>query len=206
MHKAIVLDLDETLIHTFDSTDSAKTLRLLTDPRHIEIRKECYILDFYDAREDKQYHMWGIRRPYLDEFLDFCFNKFGLVIVWTAGSADYADAIVNAIFNTAPHLIFSREHCREFRGNIVKPLKDLFDYEPKLSKLTSLDNMIMIDDVTANFKFNPKNGITIHSFNPRITDIIHTDDDYLLLVKDYITDLITHRGNNIGNISHEIFV
>lgn len=207
MYTAIVLDLDETLIHTFNDTTSAKKLNLLSDPRHIGLRTDCYILDFYDAREARQYHMWGIRRPHLDDFLSFCFANFGLVIVWTAGSSDYADAIVNVTFKQSPHLIFSREHCREYKGHVVKPLKDLFDHEPRLSKLTSLNNMIMLDDISDNFIFNKPNGIVVQPFLPRLTQhTIESDDNVLKLAQTYLKELIHTKGKNIGQLDSQVFL
>lgn len=202
MKKTIVLDLDETLVHTFGETDTLKKIKLLTDPRHIELRRECFILDFYDAREGKQYHLWGIKRPYLDEFLENCFNLFDIVIVWTAGSTDYADAIVNNIFKKPPHLIFSREHCRQFKNYIIKPLKDLFDYEPKLEKLTSIKHMIMIDDYEENFLLNKSNGIIIKPYLPRLVhNTIETDDNVLDIIPQYLFNFIK-KYKDIGIGTH----
>ncbi len=201
MKTAIILDLDETLIHTFEDTNAIHKIKLLTDHKYIEERHNFFVLDFYDKSEEQQFHLFGMKRPYLEEFIDFCFNKFGIVIVWTAGSADYADSVVNNIFNVLPHFVFSREHCREFKHNLIKPLKDLFDYEPDLEKYTTLDHMIMLDDREENFILNNRNGIVVQPFYPKITkNHIETSDTNLKLAASLLKDILKQKGGTIGTL------
>ncbi|MFN3847493.1 MAG: NIF family HAD-type phosphatase [Paracoccaceae bacterium] len=72
MKKLLVLDLDETLIHSSE-------LLLHQDP------------DFTG------FDYFVYRRPYLTQFLHFCDNHFS-VAVWSSASDDYVLAITQKIF------------------------------------------------------------------------------------------------------------
>lgn len=112
MASAIILDLDETLCHTFKRIRDFKKLKLTEINEGAAILKRCYILDFYDGTNRQQEHLWGIKRPHLDEFLSYCFSHWDYVIVYTAGTEDYAKKLVEVLFTKqTPHYIFDRKHC-----------------------------------------------------------------------------------------------
>lgn len=71
----IVLDLDETLIHS--------TTEFLGDDREI-------LFNFRDVQTGKEYIVY--KRPYADEFLQYCFANFH-VGVFTAGDSEYAGKV-----------------------------------------------------------------------------------------------------------------
>ena len=85
--KLLILDLDETLIHATET-------KLEREP------------DFTVG----QYFVY--RRPFLAEFLRFCFVNF-TVAVWTTGTKNYAESIVENIFaeGMTPAFLWSRERC-----------------------------------------------------------------------------------------------
>lgn len=71
----IILDLDNTLIHSIKR-------RLDKINKGIELKQCAY----------NTYH-----RPYLKEFLKFCFSYFSKVLIWTAGRQRYAEEIVSLL-------------------------------------------------------------------------------------------------------------
>ena len=72
--KLLILDIDETLIHASEKM----------------LDRQC---DF----EVHPYYIY--KRPYLNEFLGFCFRNFE-VAIWTSSSQDYAHDVIRHIFAT----------------------------------------------------------------------------------------------------------
>lgn len=175
--KCIVLDLDETLVHSNNDIDDLKKLNIMSDPNLIDLRRRTYQLSMDDVVYKKgtgvKTVMWGIVRPHVKEFLIACFTYFKVVIVWSAGRRKYVDAIVDYLFKDIkrPHVVYSYDECeRTTDGLIVKPLRKMIKNESGLSKYMSLDNSFMIDDrntVYSGFvNDNPLNGIQIPAYKP----------------------------------------
>lgn len=201
----IVLDLDETLVHTFDGMNSLKNLDLLNNPNLLHIRKRAYTICSRNIGvcDSNTAELWGIRRPNLTEFLVFCFSYFKVVAVWSAGTKAYVESIVNIIFRDIrpPHVVFSRGDCEEIdsktgarlnkangevvgeshNGIIIKPLSKMISSVPGLSKYMNLNNTFILDDRASTFLENPNNGILIPPYEP-YPDIrsLETDDGVLL--------------------------
>jgi hypothetical protein len=143
---SIVFDLDKTLIYT--SSSSVSELHqsgILEDPKFFPVQKRVYYFDLPSSRPSKGdkpnvegvTSMWGTLRPYAREFLEFCFKRFKRVIVFTAGTADYAIPICDVLFRgiSKPYMIWARGHClrvREKARDVDKRLVDL-GYYPSLS-------------------------------------------------------------------------
>lgn len=121
---SIVFDLDKTLIFTSSSTvQSLHASGIMEDPRFFPAQSRIYYFDLPGRVSknpngqiqfgDSVSRMWGSIRPYGREFLKFCFRRFKRVIVWTAGTAEYAVAICDALFRGIgkPYMIWSRGHC-----------------------------------------------------------------------------------------------
>lgn len=128
----LVLDIDETLSHT----QSIPYGELLLNHKYREYNS--LISTFW---LDKGYCL--IRRPHLDTFLDFCFENFETVSVWTAGVDAYAYTVVDQLFGSRkPTAMWHRSMCREIAGyQYGKPLKD---FAQALNVDTS--RLVMIDD------------------------------------------------------------
>lgn len=122
MVDSIVFDLDKTLIYTF--TSSAKEMYrsgILEDPNFFAASARIYAFDLpnnpnpspQSQKPDSISSMWGSMRPRAREFLRFCFKRFKRVIVFTAGTAEYAVAISKVLFQGIgrPYMIWSRGHC-----------------------------------------------------------------------------------------------
>ena len=91
----IVLDVDHTLVSTFDDMDAYNsTLAKLTP----EERARVYTLRIRDPNFG-MVPMWGLFRPQVFEFLTFCQNYFSQVMIWSAGQPFYVNAMVELLFS-----------------------------------------------------------------------------------------------------------
>lgn len=117
--KTLVLDLDETLVHSqFKMTESC-------DMR-LDVVVDAFPAVFYVSK-----------RPYLDVFLRTTALWYNLVI-YTASLQKYADPLISSLDpdGLVQQRLF-RPHCRRQAGNFVK---DLALVEPDLRDVVILDN------------------------------------------------------------------
>lgn len=118
--KLLVLDLDETLIHTAYTPIEGTELK---------------------ARRG---YFYLYERPYLKAFLDRCSTEYDLVI-WSASKADYVRWIIRSTVLSEYSFAFvnTRNSCKRIFGDggRVEYLKDLTAYLPQYEKV------IMLDDV-----------------------------------------------------------
>ena len=181
-HNTIVLDVDETLIHATEEGKNVLT-GILEDPKMVDVRKDVLTINFGDRDWEQMSDdmMWATKRPHLDEFIDFCFHNFDIVVVWSAGEYDYVHKAVRSIFlnHQKPHHILTRNDCVK-RPHSHKPLKKLYDIDPRIkSELT-----LIVDDLEENFIKNSRNGIIIPEYRPEL-DQIRLYDDNLLKFMDW---------------------
>ena len=157
--KLLILDLDETLIYGTMSPATSEA-------------------DF----EVGPYFIY--KRPFLREFLKFCFNNF-LVSVWTSSGEDYAKGVADNIFTGFGKLefVWSCSRCvtkfdpEYFQHYYVKDLK-------KVKRLGySLENIIMIDNTPRKLCRNYGNLVRVKSFEGD-----KNDDELASLVK-YLVEL-----------------
>jgi len=178
----IVLDLDETLVHSSTEMNKFKELNLTNDPKISDIKQRSYLISLND--KNQKFELWGITRPHLKEFLNFCFSYFRIVAVWSAGKAKYVEAIVDLIFRDIqpPHVVYNYDHC-DFndKNQIQKPLLKMISNEPGLSNYMSLDNTFAIDDRRHTFLVNPSNGVLIPEYDPQPSiNHLRSDESSLL--------------------------
>ncbi len=163
--KLLVLDLDETLIYATE--------------RNLE-RDFDFVVGPY----------FVYKRPYLDEFLKFCFENFEIA-VWTSSTAIYAAEIIENIFDYKDVLsfIWSRERCtvsfdEEERVNF---------HEKKILKIKrrgyDLQSVIVVDDSPEKWRSSYGNLVRVQPFFGEIED-------------DELKHLIVYLGrlNKIENI------
>jgi TFIIF-interacting CTD phosphatase-like protein len=162
----LVLDLDETLVRTYENLMNLRKSKILKNPEFYPIRSQLYVLTLED--DDDENKLWGFRRPYLRDFLQFASEYFENVCVWSAGTSDYVYEVCNHIFEDyKPDLILTRDHCEMIDDVPYKPLKKLYEMLPKANE----KNTIMIDDRDDVMKLNPNNGIIIPSYTPNTKNI-----------------------------------
>lgn len=188
--KIIVLDVDETLVHTVSNDEYPlfETLNLMDDPSLIGLRSRLYKMSLVDAMTPLGSgvvdNFWGVMRPHLKEFLIFCFSYFRMVIIWSAGRKGYVESIVDYIFRDImpPHIVFTYDDCKKTKdGFIIKPLIDLINKDPRIGNVASLANTFVVDDRDSTFMENKGNGILIPAYIPPITIDGMTIDDSSLI-------------------------
>jgi RNA polymerase II subunit A small phosphatase-like protein len=166
MKPLLILDIDETLIHT--------------DSVPLEYEKQ---LDFdfkFKGNSSKSLY-YTKKRPYLDEFLNYAFENFD-VAIWTAAGDEYAEEILKGIRLDKSKLKFfyTQENCT---------LKFSYDYQnyygvKNLQKLSKkgydLNKVLIVDDIAGTAVNNYGNLIQIKEF----TD--DSDDTELLKLISYL--------------------
>lgn len=157
--KLLILDLDETLVYAGEE-------RLERAP------------DFTVG----QYFVY--RRPFLKEFLEFCFENFE-VAVWTSSTRNYAEIIVENIFETHQRISFvwACERC-----TICFDMEERDYYlEKKMRKIRklgyALESVIVVDDTPEKWRSAYGNLVRVRPF------FGDPDDDELKDLKIYLVRL-----------------
>lgn len=179
--KCIILDVDETMVHTDEDMHNISRIGIFDDSKAIDIRHRIYNIRDEDITGDRgagnTSHLWGISRPYIKEFLVFCFSYFRVVAIWSAGQKRYVENIVNFLTHDvkSPHIIYTREDCRKDGTLLTKPIQYMAEKASHLNMNAS--NTIIVDDRDTVFSTcNPNNGILIPEYEP--------DKDLASLAKD----------------------
>ena len=150
----IILDLDETLINSLEKEEYEK----MKDDFKSGKLKSHNMEDYYKVFE----------RPYLQEFLDYVFKHFN-VIIWTAASKDYAIFIIENIIlagkNRKLKYQFFKYHCDTSKkyqtgSKNIKLLSE--DYKiPYVAK----HNTIILDDYDEVYNTQPGNCVIALPFD-----------------------------------------
>lgn len=172
-NKTIMLDLDSTLIYTSDNFDNYSKLELYSNPKNSALRDRIYKFDVIDVVDKPgtgvRSSMWGILRPHVYEFLDFCFDYFSNVIVWSAGQLRYVHAICDVLFidpKKQPTLIWTYEDCEKCDNYLYKPLIKISD---QFNPTITLDKIYALDDNEITFSKNKDNALHIPAYEPELT-------------------------------------
>ncbi|KAH3756690.1 NLI interacting factor [Pelomyxa schiedti] len=185
LKKTLVLDLDETLMHS-----SVEPLP------HTDFRFEVTV-------EGVTATIYIVKRPGVEEFLSALKDKFEIV-VFTASIPEYADKVIDYLdTNRSVSSRLYRSSCTQLFGSYVKDLD-------KLGR--DLSNTIIIDNTPASYALHPQNAIPISSFitNPNDTELMSLapllcelsvyDGDVRKFISDRITNptcnLISFTPNN----------
>jgi hypothetical protein len=203
MNQVIVLDVDETLLHTFEGLKGWYKLKILQDARTYPIRSRLYNMKLTDVDEPigsgDMYEIWGIERPYLKEFIDYCLQRFDHVIIWSAGRRRYVDRLTDRIFRCTksdPKLILNWDNINKYKnGDYDKPITALKEHFPDLADDINLENTFIVDDRRDNFlRTNIDNGILIPPYNPAMTidGLLSKDDKLQVLMKWFELDEVKY--------------
>lgn len=145
--KTLVLDLDETLVHSsFRPVDNPTFII----PVHID---------------NHVYNVYVLKRPYTDIFLERA-SKCYEIIIFTASLAKYADPLLDEL--DKKKVI----NGRLFRNSCVMSVKT---YVKDLSVLgRQLKNLIIVDNSPLSYQFQPKNAINCTSWfdDPEDTELL----------------------------------
>ena len=150
--KTLVLDLDETLIHSAFEPFNPRDDITLT----MKVKEEEIII-----------HV--LKRPYLDEFLNIVTQKYE-VIIFTASISDYANPLLDQLdpFKKISYRLF-REHCTKADNGLF--IKDL----NRLGR--NLKDVIIIDNNPVSFTANKTNGLPILTWHS-----IQSDNELIKLI------------------------
>lgn len=148
--KCLVLDLDETLVHS-----SFKMISNADFIVPVEI-------------EGTVHNVYVIKRPGVDEFMRRMGEVYE-VVVFTASLSKYADPVLDIldIHHVVRHRLF-RESCYNHKGNYVKDLSQLG---------RDIGESIIIDNSPASYIFHPNNAVPISSWfndphDTELTDLV----------------------------------
>lgn len=194
-NKCIVLDVDETLVHTFHNIDDYYNLDIFNNPDFFNYRDSFYNFQINNIP------FAGVVRPYCKQFLSYCFNNFDVVAIWSAGKYDYVHNIVEHLFSDLPDptFIFTFDNCVNYNNYYTKPLSLMFD---KHNFMCS-NNTIIVDDRSYSFdQVNPSNGLLIPGYNPStiLQDLIHKDNTLLKLIN-FFNSKDFNSISNFNNIN-----
>ncbi len=134
LRKTLVLDLDETLVHSQLKRHTKADVRLDVDTTSV----------FYVSK-----------RPYLHEFLRTTAQWFDIAI-YTASQRKYANPLISTLDTdrVVQRRLF-RDDCHYVNGNFVK---DLTRIQPNLS------DVLIVDNSPAAYQFNPNNALPIDAW------------------------------------------
>ncbi|OAQ97498.1 hypothetical protein LLEC1_00831 [Akanthomyces lecanii] len=163
--KTLILDLDETLIHSMSKGGR------LNSGHMVEVRLNTASLGLGGggnagmAQHPILY--WVNKRPYCDEFLRRVCKWYNLV-VFTASVQEYADPVIDWLESERKYFSarYYRQHCTYRQGAYIK---DLSSVEPDLSKVMILDNSPL------SYLFHEDNAIPIQGWinDPTDNDLMH---------------------------------
>ncbi|CAL1539652.1 unnamed protein product [Lymnaea stagnalis] len=141
--KCIVIDLDETLVHS-----SFKPINNADFIVPVEI-------------DGTVHQVYVLKRPHVDEFLQRMGELFECVL-FTASLAKYADPVADLLdkWNVFRCRLF-RESCVFHRGNYVKDLSRLG---------RDLNQVVIIDNSPASYIFHPDNAVAVTSWFDEMND------------------------------------
>jgi RNA polymerase II subunit A small phosphatase-like protein len=135
--KCLVLDLDETLVHS-----SFKILHQADFTIPVEI-------------EGNYHNVYVIKRPGVDQFMKRVGELYE-VVVFTASVSKYGDPLLDQldIHKVVHHRLF-RESCYNHQGNYVKDLSQVG---------RDLKDTIIIDNSPTSYIFHPQHAVPISSW------------------------------------------
>ncbi|KAG7109974.1 Nuclear envelope morphology protein 1 like [Verticillium longisporum] len=188
--KTLILDLDETLIHSMSKGGRMSTGHM------VEVRlNQTYVGAGGQTSLGPQHPIlyWVNKRPYCDDFLRRICKWYNLV-VFTASVQEYADPVIDWLESERKFFSarYYRQHCTFRQGAFIK---DLSSVEPDLSRVMILDNSPL------SYMFHQDNAIPIQGWinDPTDNDLLHLVP--LLEGLQYVSDvraLLALRGGEDG--------
>ncbi|CAI7789913.1 unnamed protein product [Closterium sp. NIES-53] len=142
--KTLILDLDETLIHSFFCK--------------LEQADAQFYVNIFGQMTDVSV----LKRPGTDAFLEAMAAKYE-VVIFTASIPNYANAIVDWLDPEGRliHHRLYRDSCTWWRGGYVKDLA-------KVGR--DLRNTILVDNSPHSFAFQTRNGVCVTSYIDEVED------------------------------------
>lgn len=134
--KTLVLDLDETLVHSSNKTPFPNKKNIVLNMTINDIKHKIYV----------------IVRPFLEQFLHEISLYYNLFI-FTASMAQYSTNLMNILDKNKVILkVLTREHC-QFKGGLYFKNLNIFNRDYK--------DIIILDNNPISYALNKSNGIPI---------------------------------------------
>lgn len=175
MEYNIVLDLDGTLIDSHEIFDNDDDTNLASNNEQNGNPKESFfIIDLSDHRKIMVY-----KRPFVEEFIQYCFDNFKNVGFWSAGEKEYVERIVatictNSFENKKPAFVWSRNDCIQHFSpkTYEKPLWKIY-HDPIFNQMGfQEDNTFIVEDNPHSCIYNLKQSIIVPTYS--VTSIFCT--------------------------------
>jgi NLI interacting factor-like phosphatase len=203
--QAMVLDLDESIISScVDGT-----------PFPQELFQNPEVAAAYYTVSTREGEYWGVKRPHVDEFLAYCFQRFQGVGFWSAGKEGYVNEIVKALAPPGvPTFVRARHQCDQLHteykmedGKIQlvptlwKPLQLLFDVYPQFTRY----NTWVVDDRQEYAQENLLNWLAIPPFSPEptVAGLSDRSDDYLLRLMEWLERPEVKNSGNVLEVEKD---
>jgi len=205
--KTLILDLDETLVHSWENPSFLDRYRIYEDPQiyrrfHPTGSHQIAYSMFLEMPNGKTNRIWGLHRPHLYEFLSFASQYFDNILVWSAGIRPYVDEIAKQIFLESglksPKLVWARDNCSNYQGFYHKPISEVVDElasRPYTTFRVDPRWTLVVDDKSHTFMQNPQNGVLITPYFPgndrsdrvpTMDDLLDRSDTALLQLKNWL--------------------
>lgn len=199
----IILDLDETLVHSFSGYDVLRELKLFTSPRHIGLRARIFVLP-----DD----IWGIARPHAETFLRACFDNFATVGVWSAGEDDYVRDVVTRVFRSLPKpdVVMTRDNCLDDGEIFTKPLSVARAYYEQVGRhdvvMNEGNTLIIEDRPSAVLPEDRFNSVFVPPYEPeaRLSSLL-LDDGTLKTMAGWIADQTFRGCSDVRMVPRPVF-
>ncbi|KAK5077039.1 Nuclear envelope morphology protein 1 [Lithohypha guttulata] len=186
--KTLILDLDETLIHSFAKGGRMSSGHMV----EVKLNSPVYnpVAQAVPGQPAPPQQIIGPqhpilyyvhKRPHCDEFLKKV-AKWYKVVIFTASVQEYADPVIDWLEQEKKFFAgrYYRQHCTFRNGSYIK---DLSSIEPDLSKVIILDNS------PVSYVFHEDNAIPIEGWinDPTDNDLLHLIPLFEAL--QYVTDV-----------------
>ena len=213
--KILLIDLDETLIHSDFSLEylNDKKVKYDTIIKFKETKSdfEENYEDYYDMRrkklkrelfnEEKEYKVGVFIRKGAKEFLTEV-SKYFVVGIFTASVKDYADAVIDYLDPNKNLIKF-----RLYRNNCINLNDKIFVKDLRIIKGIDIKDIILLDNSIYSFAAQINNGILVNSFFNDKNDIeLYNVLGYLLnfLVKADDVRVINEQFFNFDKIINDL--
>ena len=213
--KILLIDLDETLIHSDFSLEYLNDKKVKYDTiikfKETESDFEENYEDYYDMRrkklkrelfnEEKEYKVGVFIRKGAKEFLTEV-SKYFVVGIFTASVKDYADAVIDYLDPNKNLIKF-----RLYRNNCINVNDKIFVKDLRIIKGIDIKDIILLDNSIYSFAAQINNGILVNSFFNDKNDIeLYNVMGYLLnfLVKADDVRVINEQFFNFDKIINDL--
>lgn len=170
---SVVLDLDETLIHTHYQPQRPHDFEVMVPGRKAGSTVVAYIK----------------KRPGVDAFLEWLHKENFDLSLYTAGTTAYATAILKVL---DPERIISNRFCRD--KCVKAPVPQVYWKDLKIVN-KNLTRVVLVDNNPVCFHMQPDNGILIKDYFGEVEDKEWKDDHELERVQGLLIRLADTPGD-----------